>query len=119
MPTGRPAKFSEFEQRAIRMAKDHGWTIRDIAREFDKPPTVIHRFLARPMPENPEDCEIVTPIQLTPKSPPTPIRDGDAAYCVVSHLTGIEGHPKLQRPRLKIKPKKQAAKFKPKGAKSA
>jgi hypothetical protein len=92
-----------------------GWPKRRTAAYLEIPESNLRRYLAKlpPMPAHPEDVEIVTPIHLTPSSPPTPIRDGDAAYCVVSDLTGIEGHPKLRKPRPR-KPEKAKAKFKPK-----
>ena len=119
MPRGIPAEFTPLEQQVIHEAVRQGWTLRNIAAFIGKSTTVVHRYLRRPRPypENPEDCEIVMPIQLTPSSPPTPIHPGDAAYCVVSHKTGIDDHPKLQRPSKRKKAGKPAPKFVPRGAK--
>ncbi len=115
MPRGIKAQFSEYEQRAIGLAVELGWSVRDIANFLKRDKSVIHRFLKKlaAYPENPEDVEIVTPFHLTPSSAPTQIYPGDAAYCVVSDQTGIEDHPKLRKPRPK-KPEKSKATFKPK-----
>jgi hypothetical protein len=104
----------------IAMAIEKGWSKRRIADYLGIAEQIVRRYLIRnPVIANPEDFEIVVPQHLTPSSPPTPIREGDAAYCVVSHKTGIEDHPKLRRPPKRTKTKKEPAKFKPKGSKAS
>lgn len=122
MPRGIPAEFSEYERRAIGLAVEMGWSIRDIARFLNRDKSVIHRHLKKqkPYPENPEDVEILLPVNVLTPGGPCPhgvIEQGDRVYCPKCHRTGIDDHPKLQKPRKRPKSKKDPAKFRPKGAK--
>lgn len=95
-----------------------------MSKFLGKPRTVVQRYLARPrdLPERPEDVEILFPVNvLTPRGscPHGVIADGDRVYCPKCDLTGIEGHPGLRRPVRKTRPRKEPAKFRPKGKQPA
>jgi hypothetical protein len=96
MPTGYPAEFSDLEQRAIREAYRQDWSIRAIAAYVNRPPSVVYRFLRRPI-ETTEHVELVFPVNgFAPASEPTEIRPGDAAICMVSNQSGLDFLPGLQ-----------------------
>ena len=95
-------------------AHRQGWSVRAIASHFHHSRSTVHRFLQSAFQRRPEQWELVFPANiLTPSSEPTFIRDGDPAVCMVSHQTGNENHPSLQKPR--PRPKQESKhKFKPK-----
>lgn len=110
MPERQHEPLTPRELDLARAARAKGVSIRDVASAFQVSKSTMARLLkVEPLPENPEDVQIVMPINgLCPGSPPTLIRDGDRAYDVVSHRTGIEDHPQLKRdPRTDPKPEKK------------
>jgi hypothetical protein len=116
MPGRKPHQFTLLELDVIATALAQGWSKRRIAGYLGVWESIIRRFLIRnPRIAEPDDFEIVIPPHLTPRSRPTPIRDGDAAYCAVSDKTGVDGHPRLQRDhRTDPKPDKKPPDTKPK-----
>ena len=108
----------------MRIAHRDGWSYGDIAEHFGFSKTVVFRFLNRPLPPRPEEVEILLPVNvLLPgedeeRCPHGEIVKGDRVYCVRCHKTGIENHPKLEKPR--PKPKKESKhKFQPRGKNKA
>ena len=104
MLRGKKISLTPEQEQAIRLARQRGWPIRRIAGFFRLSYGWVQSFLqTRPI----EDPELVFPPggQLTPKSPPTPIRNGDIAIDMVSHQSGFEDSPALWRdPRTDPRP---------------
>lgn len=116
--------LTETQLEAVRTARQGGVSLRDIATGLTNlgipcSKSSLQRQLKLAPVENIEECEIVIPINgLFPGSRPTLIPDGDKAYDAVSHRTGFEDHPRLQRdPRTdpKPEPKKKHDQDKPGG----
>lgn len=103
----RSNPISDFEAEAILTARKQGWSYRRIAQFFNKSYGAIYRLILRasgaeeeetsPIPDH---FELVFPIRVfSPDAEPTPIRDGDAAVCMVSNASGLDFLGELRSPQ--------------------